>query len=180
MTPCVVPLSPRSWLRERGVTVCESDRGWWFIRSQPWGGCTLIGDIQRVPGGCGLTHDFIERRAEEMLKKADSRRAELHGHAALVAGDVGVLYPTLWSYLTQTRWDDGTERKTSSVTVFMDSGQLKCVLKDKETGLSLWAAGVGFDSLFSVLESLLNDPTAVWRQDKNDTGSSARVKRKPG
>lgn len=173
-------MSPAHWIYYYGVRVIEWDRGWLFIRNMRWGGCTLIGDIDRVPGGCGLTDEFLHYRAWEMLKKSDMRRAELKGDAALVAGDYGVLFPTLWHYMTQARWDDGTERRTSSITIFCDAGQLKCVLKDKETGLSLWAAGVSFESMFSVLEALLNDPTAVWRQDKLETGSSARVKRKPG
>jgi len=60
--------------------------------------------------------------------------------------------------------------------MFVDAGQLKCVLKDKETGYALWAAGTSIDQMFGVLESLLNDPTAVWRQDRQETGSTKRVK----
>lgn len=178
--PVVYQLSEKHWVYERGVKVVEWDGGWLFVQQRQWGGCHYLGDIERVPGGYGLTNEFVHLRAWEMLKKADARRAELHGDAALVAGDYGILYPTLWSYLTQARWDDGTERKTSSVTVFCDGGQLKCVLKDKETNLSLWASGVSFETMLSVLEALLNDPTAVWRQDKQETGASGRVKPRKG
>jgi len=176
----VIQFHPEHWIYYYGVRVVEWSEGWIVVRNLRWGGCQFLGAIDRVPEGIGLTNEFWHHRAWEMLKKAEKRRAEINGDAALVAGDYGILYPTLWSYLTQSRWDDGTDRKTSSVTVFCDGGQLKCVLKDKENGLSLWASGVSFESMFAVLEALLNDPTAVWRQDRNETGSSARVKpRKP-
>jgi len=180
MGPRSFPLTPKSILLEEGVRIILSGCTAMYVRYPRWGGVQFLGELEHVPGMTHITKDDLHRTGWELLRKADSKRQELLGVAALVGGDYQVLYPTVWSYLTQSRWDDGTERNTSSVTFFTDAGQLKCVLKDKETGYSLWAAGSSLDSMFSVLEALLNDPTAVWRQDKQETGSSARVKKPRG
>jgi len=121
---------------------------------------------------------LCERHVESMLEKSPGRR---------IAGGVGevvtdpewaVLYPTLFEHLTQVVWPDGTVRQTSSLSLFADGGMVKCVLKDREAGLCLWAASKSFQELFGVVESLLNDPAAEWRVDRQLPGQKAtRVKK---
>lgn len=176
----VYPFGPKSILQQAGVRLILSDCSFIYHRSHWYGGAEFLGDIDRVTPTSLMSDDNFQQRGREMLRKEDQRRQEIMGSAALIGGDYSILYPTVWSYLTQDRWDDGTPRKTSSVTMFMDQGQLKCVLKDKESGTSLWAAGISLESMFGVLEALLNDSTAVWRQDKLETGTSARVKKPRG
>jgi len=89
-----------------------------------------------------------------------------------------VLYPMLFDHLTQTVWPDNTVRQTSSLSLFADGGMVKAVLKDREAGLCLWAASKSFQELFGVIESLLQDPAAEWRHDRQLPGQKAtRVKK---
>lgn len=121
---------------------------------------------------------LCERTVEKMLQKSASRR--ISGGAGEVVTDPEwtVLYPTLFEHLTQTVWGDGTVRQTSSLSLFTDGGVVKCVLKDREAGLCLWAASKTFQELFGVVEALLNDPAAEWRADRQLPGQKAtRVKK---
>lgn len=167
---------PKSYLLAEGVRIILSAFSVVYVRYPFWGGVQFLGDFDLVPGLSSVTDEYIHKRGWEMLRKADMKRADILGNAALIGGDYSVLYPTVWAYLTQATWEDGSVRKTSSITLFTDAGQLKAVLKDKETNLSLWSAGQSIEQVLGVMEALLLDPTAVWRQDRQETGSSNRVK----
>ncbi len=173
-------MHPKSILTEEGVKVFFSGCSLVYVQWPRWGGVRVMGILDWYSPNRPLPVRWIHTRGESMLRKSDCARRDPATEVLLVGGDFAVLYPVLWQYLTQSRWEDGTERKTSSVTMFYDAGQLKGVLKDRETSHALWAAGDGPESLFGVMEALLNDPTAVWRQDKVENGVSARIKPKRG
>lgn len=88
------------------------------------------------------------------------------------------LYPMLFAHLTSPTWSDGTTRQLSTVTLFADGGVVKCLLKDREMGLCLWASCPTITNVFAVLETLLLDPQAEWRMDRVVAGGKAsRVKK---
>lgn len=91
------------------------------------------------------------------------------------------LYPTLWMYLTDTKWDDGSPREPASLLVFMQDGVLKGMLKDKNALACLWVASSTLGGLLAALEASLNDPSAEWRADRQGTAAAAkRIKRTGG
>jgi len=114
-----------------------------------------------------------------MLLSKESERRVVGGSAGQVADDkFSKLYPTLFAYLTQTAWPDGTVRETSSLSMFTDGAAVKCVLKDRSLGICLWATAPTFTGLYAVLEALLCDPGAEWRVDRQQPGQKAsRVKK---
>jgi hypothetical protein len=87
-------------------------------------------------------------------------------------------HPRLFEHLTQTAWPDGTTRQTSSLTIFVDGGQFKAVLKDKDEELCLWMAALAFEDIFVGLELALSDERTVWRLDRAaNGGKSSRVQK---
>ena len=138
-------------------------------------------DVTRVATGGrrGLSLILsLEGSAEQMLSKDTTRRV-VGGEAAAVADEEwATLYPMLTAHLTQAKWPDGSGRQLSTLSLFADGGVVKCVLKDRDAGLCLWAACPTFSGLFGVLEALLCDPGAEWRVDRQAPGQKAsRVKR---
>lgn len=121
---------------------------------------------------------LCEEVAEMLLSKESDRRVVGGATGVVVDDKFAKTYPTLYAYLTQTAWPDGTVRETSSVSVFVDGNAVKCVLKDRSLGICLWATCPTFTGLYAVLEALLCDPAAEWRVDRQTAGQKAtRVKR---
>jgi len=110
------------------------------------------------------------------LKKDVHRKVE--GEAAAVIDErSSKKWPVLVDHLTQTCWEDGTPRQTSTLSVFVGDGAFKGLLKDRETQQTLWVASPTLDKLFDVVEAALNDPGFVWRREKQQPGDRAsRVK----
>jgi len=122
--------------------------------------------------------DLCERFAEMVLEKSATRNVVGGGSTTLNDQDFEVLYPTLHLYMTQVVWPDGTVRIPSTISVFVDGGVVKVVLKDRDQGLCLWAAAPTMGDLLGVLDALLADPKAEWRVDRASPGQKAsRVKK---
>jgi hypothetical protein len=119
-----------------------------------------------------------ERYAEMLLEKGSMRKVAGGGAEVLTDPDFAALYPTLFAYMTQSTWPDGSAREVSTLSVFADGGMAKCVLKDRAGGVCLWASCPNLTNLFGVLEALLCDPGAEWRVDRALPGQKAsRVKK---
>jgi len=87
-------------------------------------------------------------------------------------------YPMVWSYMTQTTWEDGSPRKTSSLLAFLQDGVMKMMLRDQEAGLCLWVAAPGIQQGFEVMEAAIGDPRTEWRLDRKEGVPTARRVRK--
>ncbi len=84
--------------------------------------------------------------------------------------DFETLRPALFEYLTATTWEDGTERKTSTVTFFSDDGCWKCSLNERESGHCLFGTGSTLDQCLDTLESLLeSEAGAPWRKSRQQS-----------
>lgn len=117
--------------------------------------------------------------AMSLLRKEDLEGRGGSGPRVLTDPRFSGDYPILWSYMTQTKWQDGSARATSSLLLFADDGVLKAMLRDRDAGLCLWVAGATVTGLFDALEAAVSDSRADWRQDRVKPGDQARRKR-PG
>lgn len=90
------------------------------------------------------------------------------GHILLSsdAGEFGLKYPTLWEFLTRTKWENGDRRETGTLLVFVDLGLLKCCLSDRDSGEVAFLAGADFDALMATVESGLAHSSIEWRWAK--------------
>jgi len=113
-----------------------------------------------------------------MLQRPSDRKVAGANGGKVEPCDLALQVPTLYEYLTQCSWPDGTERQTSGLLVFHQDGMLKGMLRDKDSGLCLWIAGKSLTAMLVALEAALLDPEAEWRLDRPPAGGQAkRVKR---
>jgi len=118
-------------------------------------------------------------RMTDMLKKTDVKSGKNDKlackHDKAFASD----HPTLWDYLTQLVWEDGTVRRTATLTIFAEDGLLKVCINDRDSARSLWASDETWAGTFEALEALLGDPKAPWRcTNANGIHSGNPAKRK--
>lgn len=75
-------------------------------------------------------------------------------------------FPATWEYLSLDTHKDGTSRHTSSLTIFVDEGVLKCCLSDKDVGeVAFWSADT-WEELLAGLEEDLSSGQGDWRSSK--------------
>jgi hypothetical protein len=123
---------------------------------------------------CSEPRTVVEEWAMTLLRKGDKR---VGGGSVLVDASQDPLvlaYPVLWAFLTQTAWEDGSQRQPGSLLMFTQDGMMKCMLRDREDGTCLWVAGRGLTHLLDVAEGSLCDPGADWRVDRQQPGQKAQ------
>jgi hypothetical protein len=126
-----------------------------------------------------LGPDRWHLRVCEMLKKTDVKSGKNDKLACKLDKEFSSDHPALWDYLTQKLWEDGTERRTATLTIFAEDGLLKVCINDRDSARSLWASDETWAGTFEALEALLGDPKAPWRctnQNGIHTATGARRK----
>jgi len=169
----------RSWMYERGARlywgdphclVCLVDR---FGKPSSW--CS---SLPLHPEAEANPWELVEGAVEMLLKKDEAARAATAGAVTLVDVKMQKAQPTLWLYLTQSQWEDGSPRATSGLTVFVQDGLFKGLLKENEQSLCLWVAAASFNGLLDALEAALNTPSPDWRVDRRAGGGVAKKPKK--
>lgn len=84
--------------------------------------------------------------------------------------------PNVWEYLTSCRYADGSPRETSSISIFCQDGQIRIMLRDRDSQQCLWATGDGLFVALKLLNDKLGDPRAEWRQDRFAKGNDGKEK----
>lgn len=127
---------------------------------------------------CGYPFNALWYR--EALYMALARRAEAKSSAGVPTPseetEFVTHFPTVWEYLTETTFTDGSKRLTSSLNIFFQDGVCKVSLRDKEAGEILWVSADGPLGALKVMEGKLVSGEADWRKDTYAGGS----KKKPG
>lgn len=170
----------RLW-RECRVRVVAVRDELWFTRVSPQG--YTIGQVVIKVNVCGGLNEYLqaEERACTMLRKSDRTAIRVAGSSSISDAVAAESWPLLWSHLTQTAWEDGTPRVTSSLLLFAGDGSLKIMLRDRSQGLCLWIASPSLSDAFTAIELALGDPNTEWRIDRQVEGEKAsRVKPGPG
>lgn len=86
-------------------------------------------------------------------------------------------WPCLWEYLTVEEYPDGGgARKLATISLFLGSTGPTACLNDKDNARSLFGSSSSFLGALDALETLAKSDQAVWREDKHQTGTSARKK----
>jgi len=97
------------------------------------------------------------KKAQQAAKKAKKERKDPF---------FAEKYEALHEYLTMTAWEDGSERVTSTISLFVDQGQWKARLNDRDGGQVAFVSAEGFIALLEALETALRDGTLDWREDR--------------
>jgi hypothetical protein len=149
------------------LNVCWHFRGPWFywaVRPRyqtdaPLGGRVLSDTLMSLD---------LEQRKEFMMALAKPRVAvngKLLGQGKPEDQGFEHEWPTVFAYLTDDIWEDGSGRERSTLLIFAED-VFKCCLIDKDNDCTLWASGRTLEDLLSGLESRLVDPEADWRKRK--------------
>lgn len=88
---------------------------------------------------------------------ADGRPCDVPDHASLKA------MPLLMEMLTTDRWDDGTPRLPSAISLFIEDGRWKAAINDKDLRASLYVTADTLVGALKALESALASPSPDWR-----------------
>lgn len=91
------------------------------------------------------------------------------------SSDDWLLYPTLMEYLTEDRYEDGSARRTATLTLFADAGQIKCSLNDRDVDRVAFVTAATIEGCLGVLETKLKESSIEWRVNQ---GSGRGGKRK--
>lgn len=114
-----------------------------------------------------------------MLQNKPPASIGADGPALAAPEDYTELFPHLWTYLTQTKWDDGTPRLPSPVSIFLQHGKFTACLTEKNWGLILFATADRLCDIWEALDAKLGDPKADWRQDRKTAGQQAKRVQRP-
>jgi len=87
-------------------------------------------------------------------------------------------YPALHEYVTLGTNPDGSVRRTSTLTLFAESGTWKCFLNERDSGASLCASGDTVSGALAALEVMLEGETPPWRFSDRQAAANGRRKGK--
>lgn len=103
------------------------------------------------------------------MKKPDTAASFPAGSMGFPDDEFAALYPTVVDYLVSSKYDDGSPRNRSSVSLFVEDNCVKLSLNDKDTRRTLYVASQSVDEAFKVLEAALcvdNPPWRAWKGKK--------------
>lgn len=170
--------NPRAWWLDKGIRTFVTNEYIWLIRytRQGFPLSSSVVDLFWCDREQALA--VIEGEMESMLRKREERR--VLGDEATGTNDPQweKTYPNLWEFVTAGRYSDGSPRVQGSLLIFFQDGQVKGMLRDKDQGLCLWATAKGCSQLLELIETMLDDPEAEWRIDRQAEGDKAK-RRKP-
>lgn len=110
----------------------------------------------------GLGDDRVMAYLQRVAKQDGERRVEL----STLGREWAKRHPALQEYLTETKYPDGGERKTSTLMLFVDAGEWKGCLRDRDTSRTLWVTAGSLPELLTTLEATLASGGGDWRQEK--------------
>jgi len=82
-------------------------------------------------------------------------------------------YPVIFALMARARMDD-KERVGASVTLFCDTGELKCVISDRQTGQALFLTLDAAKGLWEQLEAFCRAHPNSWRAKKEQDAPKRR------
>lgn len=128
----------------------------------------------RLPADIPTAQSIVNREIEMALKRPAGTPVAGTPIIRLEECQFALLAPTLWEWLVNDRWDDGSPRTPGSITIFTGDGLFKSVVKDKDASACLWCAAPSLEKLLGVVEASLTSPTAEWRADRTKPGDVAK------
>lgn len=124
----------------------------------------LFRELDRHLEGCLLA---------KFLDQVKAAKAGLAGDVSSRDPEFQKAYPAVWEFVSIAKHGDGSTRQTATLLFFLEAGAWKVCLGDRDSGLSLWAAGETFLEALEALEAMLQSPSPQWR------AGSKRTPRKP-
>jgi hypothetical protein len=106
----------------------------------------------------------VSALGECVMRKPDRQATVGSVLAGMPDNDFAAEYPTITDYLTCIRYEDGSARVVSALSLFLEEGSCKVALNDKDCKRSLYVAADTFKGALVLLEAALQTDAAPWRQ----------------
>jgi len=84
--------------------------------------------------------------------------------------DFRTKYGNIHSYLTETAYDGGQTRVTSTLLIFVEEGCLKLCINDRDNNRSCFVSAPTLSALLAALEDGLAQETLEWRTRRTHPG----------
>lgn len=104
--------------------------------------------------------------ARQQLTKPSTTQQRTPPAEQPISPTLEALFPNLFAYMGQTAWEDGTPRLTTTVLFFIERGELKLCISDRDLQRSAFITGSDFQSLLESVETALEDDSVDWRQKR--------------
>lgn len=108
------------------------------------------------------------------IKRRDAAVATNGGPKTLPVTAWQKNYPTLWEFMSQTTFEDGSERRLPTVTIFVGADGIQACLNDREQGLAAFVTGVTLDAVWAALEKGLREDQLDWRRSQQQYGKKSK------
>lgn len=127
-----------------------------------------------------LDPQYSTKRRESVakfLKKAQAKSRKQARESVLADKGFREKYPALTEHLTLVRWEDGSARKTSTITLFAEAGLWKLTLNNREEQEVTFLTGGSLEELLGAVEQGLQTDSLEWRESWEARQSTTQRKR---
>lgn len=112
-------------------------------------------------------HSLVMGAVNMAIKRRDAARNGEGASSSPPEPESVKKFPHLVEFLTETKYEDGSERKTGTLFIFVQDGVWKGMVKDPDAGEVLWTTADGLFGLLKVMDGKVSDDKADWRRDRN-------------
>lgn len=106
------------------------------------------------------THGIIQ-----MLKKPSTPSAEGNPAAQAAICHWATQHPTIFDYLTQEVWPDGSKRTTSTISISFQEGRFLITVRDRALTRVCFHSGTTLTEALLLADAGLESEETVWRKD---------------
>lgn len=99
----------------------------------------------------------------EIAKMKKPHAGEGATSEVLQLGEVSSLFPRIVEHLTESLWDDGSQRELSTLMIFADGARWKLCLNDRDQGRVAFMTGGDPEEALTRLEEGLATDSLDWR-----------------
>jgi len=106
------------------------------------------------------------------ISRRDKSKAQSFDNLVCERCSITSRYPSLWEFLTEAKFADGTDRQAPTMTVFVEGRLLKACVNDRAEGMVAFATGSSLTAILEALEEGLQADSLDWR--KSQAGAKKR------
>jgi hypothetical protein len=106
----------------------------------------------------------VDEHGETIMQKPGNLpgTGERGGKNGMPDTDFALSYPHITEYLITSQWDDGTNRRPSSLSFFVEQGVVKLSLYDKACERSLFVSAESLLGALKTMEAALATSSIPW------------------
>ena len=116
-----------------------------------------------------MTYGDLKREAEKMLKKPTKTSGGVGARVVVSDAVLEERCPTVLQYLQNDTYEDGSPRRTSTITLFVEDGRVKACLNDRDNDRTCFVTAESLLDVLDALEVSVLDEGTVWKEGRKPT-----------